>query len=433
MLNSRRLVQAVFNLPKNFLCFFLIMLFCTSVSFTQTNSNKGKPTISIDADFPSGNIQLDSISGNDVYLHQDLHDTERNWFYWYFRVKSTAGKKLTFHFTHPWEKLARLNVVGAQGAGVSLDGGHTWSWLGTKGATETSFEYTYPANAKEVRLSMGMPYTESNLNAFLQKYKTNPDIEKSTLVLTREGRKVERLHVGNIHGEPQYRIVFTARHHACEMMADYLIEGIIERVLAKGEEGEWFRKNVEILIIPFIDKDGVENGDQGKYRRARDHNRDYSAESIYASTLALKNYLPVWSNGKMVAGIDLHCPFIRGGEHEQIHLVGLANKEVEQQQEKFSTILEKLSQANPSLPYKLSYNIPYGTSWNNDANNTKGKSFAKWVSEFKEVKLATTIEFPYATASGKMITQENARAYGHIIAKAMYEYLLSIAKKGFVN
>ena len=76
------------------------------------------------------------------------------------------------------------------------------------------------------------------------------------------------------------------------MMANYLIEGIIETVLGNGKQGEWFRKNVELLIIPFVDKDGVEDGEQGKYRRGRDHNRDYSGESIYASTRAIRNYVP---------------------------------------------------------------------------------------------------------------------------------------------
>jgi hypothetical protein len=53
---------------------------------------------------------------------------------------------------------------------------------------------------------------------------------------------------------------------------------------------------------------------------------------------------------------------------------------------------------------------------------------ARWASEFKEIKLATTLEFPYANASGSAVTQKNTRVFGHTIARALYEYLLSLDK-----
>ena len=43
--------------------------------------------LNIDADFPGGNIVLDRIEGDTVLLHQDLRDTEGDWFYWYFRER----------------------------------------------------------------------------------------------------------------------------------------------------------------------------------------------------------------------------------------------------------------------------------------------------------------------------------------------------------
>ncbi len=40
----------------------------------------GEPKLQIDAEFPGGNIVVDNIKGNDVYLHQDLRDTAGDWF-----------------------------------------------------------------------------------------------------------------------------------------------------------------------------------------------------------------------------------------------------------------------------------------------------------------------------------------------------------------
>ena len=48
-----------------------------------------------------------------------------------------------------------------------------------------------------------------------------------------------------------------------------------------------------------MDKDGVEDGDQGKNRRPGDHNRDWDGESIYNSTEAVREFLLVWSDNKL--------------------------------------------------------------------------------------------------------------------------------------
>jgi hypothetical protein len=52
-------------------------------------------------------------------------------------------------------------------------------------------------------------------------------------------------------------------------------------LLSESKDGRWFRENVEVVIVPFMDKDGVEEGDQGKNRKPHDHNRDYIGESIH--------------------------------------------------------------------------------------------------------------------------------------------------------
>ena len=52
----------------------------------------------IDGGFPGGNIVLEKIVGDDVYVHQDLRDTVGWWFYWNFSVKGAAGRDLRFQF-----------------------------------------------------------------------------------------------------------------------------------------------------------------------------------------------------------------------------------------------------------------------------------------------------------------------------------------------
>src|SRR5690606_10074741 len=96
-------------------------------------------------------------------------------------------------------------------------------------------------------------------------------------------------------------------------------------------EMTWLRDNVEFFIVPFLDKDGVEDGDQGKIRLPHDHNRDYKDESIYNSIAELRQIIPEWGQGKLKIGIDIHCPYLyeRGsGWNEHIYFVrGYATKD----------------------------------------------------------------------------------------------------------
>lgn len=389
--------------------------------FGCTTQLQGQQKLRFVTDFPAGNILIDRVSNDTVHLRPDLRDTEGNWFYWYFAVKGASGKNLVFQFNGK-------QSLAAFGPAVSMDQGKTWKWLFDKPSGRSSFAYSFPASQSEVRFSMGMPYTQSNLETFLHKHQKNSFVKVGTLCTTNKGRAVEKITISQPAGEAAlYKVLITARHHACEMMASYELEGIIEAVLSRDKEMKWLRENVAFMIIPFMDKDGVENGDQGKNRKPRDHNRDYSGTSVYATTAALRKEIPEWSEGKLEIGLDLHCPYINGKDHESIHIVGSGKPEVAATQRKFSSILEK------NIKGELAFNegsnfLAHGTSWNKSSNTSQGMSFSQWVSTIETVSLPMTIEFPYAINNGEMITPENARAFGRDVAYAVARYLQGLDK-----
>ena len=370
--------------------------------------------ITVDANFPAGNIVVERIEGNEVFLHQDLRDTEGWWFYWCFRVRGAAGRTLAFHFTNK-------DVFAARGPAVSVDGGKTWAWLGRRRVRAQSFRYTFVEDADEVLFSFAMPYTQSNLREFLARHANSVSLKADTMCKTGKGRRVERLRFGRLDGGCEHRVLLTCRHHACEMMANYALEGVIESVLADTDVGEWFREHVEFLVIPFVDKDGVEDGDQGKNRRPRDHNRDYEGKSIYASTRAVREFVPQWSEGKLRFSIDMHCPWVRGNYSEVIYFVGEDDEHNWAQLRRFSRILASV-RTGP-LPYSSRNNLPFGKAWNTVKNYKEGKSCSRWVGELPRIVLATSVELPYATASRQPVTAESARAFGRDLAKAIRRFL----------
>jgi len=377
---------------------------------------KSKPPIRVDADFPGGNIVVDSIAGDTVTLHQALRDTEGNWFYWYFRVRGAAGRTLEFRF-------AESNPIGTRGPALSLDGGKSWSWLGTNAVKGKTFTCAVPSEAREARFCFAIPYLESNLKDFLKRHWSNRNLKAETLCQTPKGRKVELLRLGRLDGDAEYCVLLTCRHHACEMIASYSLEGIMDEVLGDTNEGRWLRERMEFFLVPFMDKDGVEEGDQGKNRKPHDHNRDYDGESLYASVRAVRELMTRRLSSRNVAlALDLHCPHIRGPRNENIYFVGGPDQGNWARVGKFAGVLAAV-QRGP-LHYRVADNLPYGQAW----NTTEGpaRSFSRWAAAQPNARIGTSIEIPYANVGETTVTVENARAFGHDLARALAQHLLSL-------
>jgi hypothetical protein len=369
----------------------------------------------LDCDFPGGNIKVDRIRWGTVYLQQDLRDSTDWWFYWNFRVRDAASRRMTFHFTNG-------NVVGSRGPAFSLDGGRHWSWLG-QSARGNAFGFSFPEDAEEVYFGVAIPYQESHLKAFLLRHAQDPNLAVKELCKTEKGRSVERLHAGRLDGSPDARVLLTARHHASEMTASYCLEGMLESVLGDTVEGRWFRDHVEVLAVPLVDKDGVEDGDPGKYRAPHDHNRDYAATSIYPSVRAIRRLVPAWSRGRLRVALDLHSPGIRGKENEVIRLVGVPDQAVWRESEQFGRVLEESQRG--SLRYHAANNVPFGQDWNNSKHLQGGKTAAMWAGELEGVWLAVTVEIPYASVDTQEVNAKSARQCGADLARALREYLVN--------
>lgn len=244
-----------------------------------------KAAIHIDSDFPGGNILVNKIENDTVTLGPDLRGNVLTWFYWYYRVRGASD--LTLNFV-----LGKDNV-GARGPAVSLDKGQTWKWLGAEAVTEGTFAFTFPSGADEVRFTVGMPYLRKDLDQCLARHKNNPFLQVETLTKTRKGREVPLVRVRDGSKKARYAVAITSRHHCCEMMASYVVEGLLEGALANDPAGLFLRANANFLFVPMMDTDGVEDGDQGKGRAPFDHNRDYAVvPPRYPEVAALKDLLP---------------------------------------------------------------------------------------------------------------------------------------------
>ena len=380
----------------------------------------------VDTGFPGGNALIEVVAEDQIEVRPDLRDTIGTWFYWYFRVRECAGRRLRVQVRG--EKVLPL---GVRGPAVSLDAGLTWCWLGSSSVREGAFEFDVPAECAEVRFSMGMPYTSEHLELFLARNAGRVGLERRELARSEHGRRVEVLRFGRSDGGAAARVLLTCRHHACEMMASHVLEGVLEQVLSGDDTASrWLREQVEFVVVPFVDVDGVEAGDQGKNRAPHDHGRDYGpTEGIYASVRAIRDLLREPSHPPFDAVLDLHCPnIVPSATNERIYFVGSPDAENWALVQVLAEELERV--ATGPLPYRCSNNLPFGTAWNvaknylsRDERTVPQQSIGWFLDDEPGAGMHTILEFPYASAEGVEVNASSARAFGADLTRALERYL----------
>ena len=363
--------------------------------------------IKIHANYPGANIKVGEITDNTIMLEQEIRDTTEWWFYWNFCVESPPEGEFVFEFTNG-------NVVGPWGPSASFDRVN-WDWLGSGMCkTTNTFKYVFKGSEKHVYFSMSLPYQLEDFERFFLKYQTHPMVRRDILTTSEQGRLIPLLRIG----EGTKHVFFIARSHACESVSNYLLEGLMEYIIGVGDD---LLADYCFHVIPFMDIDGVENGDQGKSRHPHDHNRDYTDKPIYNANAALMDY---GSKFKPVCFIDFHCPWIwhEGDVRDKYPFFVKMPSPMKERIEKLSIILRETTLENNNndrIVYDSKYDIESGVEWN------KPELMPGSSTEFFDKigsNLVLTVEMPYFGSENCMFTQKNTRIFGLDFGRALKKY-----------
>jgi len=358
--------------------------------------------IKINASFPGGNIVLSKIEGSTVYLNPDLREGQP-WFYWNFEAEVTKPGKYIFDLGKPQK-------IGVQGPAISIDDGKSWRWLGKANVELTTsserFSHEFSDINQRVRFAVAIPYLQENLDHFLKTQAGNKHIQISELAKTRSGRTVELLRIGN-PGPGVETMLVTARHHACESMASYVLEGFLREALSDSYFGEEFRKRYALFAVPMVDKDGVQNGDQGKNRKPHDHNRDYGENPIFPEIRAIQELAHLQ---KIRYSVDFHCPALRGDIHEAFHFLGYGLPLIKQNLNEWIQWIREERPQEIMVPINLLVDP-------SKANALDRRINSHFMATLEGAMLSATLEVPY-TQSRPALDPEMARAYGAGLLRA---------------
>ena len=343
----------------------------------------------IHSDFEGGNIKVLGQDGNTVFLQNDMRDTVGDWFYWAFCVEGAEGQSLTFSFDKKW--------VGYYGAAVSHDGVN-WYWSESR-VGENSFTYTFDHDESKVYFAHNLMYSPKRLFKVFDEL----GVASNVFCKSKKGRNVPYITLG----QGTKNVFLTSRHHACESTGTYVLEGFIREFIASPLD------DIKLIIVPFVDCDGVYDGDQGKNRAPHDHNRDYIDVPVYPET---KRIMELSREIGAFMGVDFHSPYHLGGRNDNIFIV----RKFESRTPKFEEFAELFEAecGEDTLAFKAENFMPPNTDWNIDVSPTCAYHFAM----LPECDLSFTLETTYFGKNANKVSADKLINTGRAFSRALGKY-----------
>lgn len=155
--------------------------------------------------------------------------------------------------------------------------------------------------------------------------------------------------------------------------------------------------------FPLVDLDGVEEGEQGKFRKPRDHNQDYYRTSRYAATATLKRILEkLNADGKKTVVLDLHSPLFSEMSNlatraNGIYFVFGKNGKKRNLAKGFSLKLAERCNESGGLANNPELDVDFDPF----LHDRRPITFAKWAERLENVMWSAAMEIPFAVQPAK--------------------------------
>jgi len=198
------------------------------------------------------NIELSLRSDNDDALPAYW----RQWFY--LRMDNLpVGREVTFtikgagHWNYylPVYSYDQKNWHHFKERDVTQPSRHT---LAFKGRFKT----------KTVWIARYIPYTYTQLNAYLKTLKSRRGVMVGDIGRTREGRLVPIVTVtdGRVPLKQKKRVLIHARTHPGEVGSSFMLEGMLDYLTSNNRTAKALRKKLVFDVVPMLNVDGVVAG-----------------------------------------------------------------------------------------------------------------------------------------------------------------------------
>ncbi len=231
--------------------------------------------------------------------------------HWFFQVQAKPGAELTFvlhNFDNVWNG-QKSSPIDKRTVGFLSEDSQTWQAFPAEKTADNFLRFKVRVDKGSLYLARLPPYRLSDLQALKRQIRDDRRVEIVTIGKTVESRELEIIRVGN--PEAAHRVLLRARAHPWEPGGNWVVEGLIQRLLRDDEEAKRYLSSYCIYIMPMANKDGVARGRTRFNQLGSDLNRKWDKPADPA--VNPENYaLEIWLASMIAKGqrpdlmIDLH-------------------------------------------------------------------------------------------------------------------------------
>lgn len=212
----------------------------------------------------------------------------------HFKIHARTGAKLILEFVNlenvwngrPGSVAREMRTV------VVSEDGKAWRPLRPEIIEEKRVRLAIEMPGPVLFVARVEPYRISDLDQLLASIRRHPLVKIEPIGKTVEGRDLEIVSIGR--AEAPSRVFLRARAHPWEAGGNWVVQGLIRRLLAGDEEARKCLESYCVSILPMANKDGVARGRTRFNMRGQDLNRNWDKPAdprLAPENLALEQWL----------------------------------------------------------------------------------------------------------------------------------------------
>lgn len=337
----------------------------------------------ISSNFDSGNIIVKSAKKFDD-IRLDIRLDNGSHFYQWFHYRLTGAKG----------KACKMKIMNAGGAAYAK------AFNGYRACASYDREYWFRVDTSfdgEVLTIKHTPEFDSVYYAYFAPYSMerhhdlvaalgqSERVKTRVLGETLDGQDLDLLVVGNPGAKPRLKFWVTARQHPGESMAEWWMEGFLERLVDEADPvSRKLLDEVRFYVIPNINPDGSKRGHLRTNAIGMNLNREWDKASMEKSP---EVYLTLEAMKK--EGMDFHLDVHGDEELPYNFLIGIEGipKLTKKLSNQYNFLVEEMCRVTPDMQKQHNYaKEKPGTADLSIASN--------WISNEFQV-FSTTLEMPF--------------------------------------
>jgi hypothetical protein len=333
----------------------------------------------------------------------------------YFQIHAQPGARLALEFTNlnnvwngrPGSVARELKAV------VVSQNGRDWVPTPLESLPENRVRLHVEMPGPLLYVARVEPYRLSDHDRLLQKIRSHPRVQVSVIGNTVQGRQLEIVRIGAPRAP--YRAFVRARAHPWESGGNWIVEGLVDRLLREDDDARRYLERYCVYIQPLANKDGVALGRTRFNLKGKDLNRNWDQpadEQLAPENAALER----WLEERIAAGQGPHLALeLHNDGGGRLHISRPPVPELQRYLERM-TFLEKL----------LRRHTWFTEGSTTSAYRNTGTLGEGWLQRYHIDALVHEFNCNWIAGLNAHPTARHWKEYGEKLATVFYEYFEEI-------